>query len=447
MASTTAAGPAAVRAAAALPPGPRISPGLQTLAILLRPVEFAEHCRRRFGDTFHLHFLPAGEVVMVSDPESLKRLFAGDRVNTIAPGRNLALEPLLGPRSVLLLTGDEHLRRRKLMLPAFHGQRMRAYETTIERATRRELARWPSDRAFALHPRMQAITLDVILAAVFGVGEERRPELRHNLVEILAATRSPATIGITTRRLAWLPRFRRLRRLLERSDELLRAEIAERRADHELEAREDILSMLVAARFEDGASMDDAELRDQLMTLLMAGHETTATALAWTFELLFRSPAELERARSAARRGNDAYLDAVATEALRLRPVVPFTGRKLLQPTEVGGYELPEQTVVLASIWLAHTREPTFPQPYEFKPERFADGGAPETYSWVPFGGGTRRCLGAAFAQLEMRVVLRTVLREAILGPASTRAERIVRRNVTLAPAHGTPAIRRAPGS
>jgi cytochrome P450 family 135 len=447
MASATAAERPAGRAAAALPPAPRVPPAFQTLAILLRPVEFAERCRRRFGDTFRLHFLPAGEVVMVSDPESLKRLFAADRVNTIAPGRNLALEPLLGPRSILLLAGDEHLRRRKVMLPPFHGERMRAYETAIERATRRELARWPGGTAFALHPRMQAITLDVILAAVFGVGEERREKLRGNLVEILAATRSPATIGITMRRLAWLPRFRHIRRLVARTDELLQAEIAERRADRELEAREDILSMLVAARFEDGDSMDDAELRDQLMTLLVAGHETTATALAWTFELLFRAPAEHDRARAAARSGDDAYLDAVATEALRLRPVVPFTGRKLLQPIELDGYELPDQTVVLASIWLAHTKELTFPQPYEFKPERFTAGGAPETYSWVPFGGGTRRCLGAAFAQLEMRVVLRTVLREAILDPASAREERIVRRNVTLAPAHGTPAILRARGS
>jgi len=289
---------------------------------------------------------------------------------------------------------------------------------------------------------MQAITLEVILAAVFGVGEARREDLRRNLVEILAATRSPATIGITIRRLASMPRFRRIRRLLERTDALLGAEIAERRADPELRAREDILSMLAAARFEDGSEMDDAELRDQLMTLLVAGHETTATALAWTFELLFRSPASHERARSAARGGDDAHLDAVATEALRLRPVVPFTGRKLLQPAELGGYELPAGTVLLASIWLAHTREQTFPDPYEFKPERFANGG-PDTYSWVPFGGGTRRCLGAAFAQMEMRIVLRTILRQAILDPASERPERIVRRNVTLAPAHGTPAILR----
>jgi cytochrome P450 len=410
--------------------------------MLLRPVEFAERCRRRYGDTFRVHFLPAGEVVMISDPRSLKRLFGADRVNTLAPGRNFARVPLLGRRSVLLLTGDEHLHRRKLMLPPFHGERMRAYEAMIERATERELASWPLGARFALHPRMQAITLDVILAAVFGVGEGRREELRRNLVEVLAATRSPAAIGITIRRVAWVPRFRRIRRLLARTDELLGEEIAERRADAALAEREDMLSLLAAARFDDGSSMDDAELRDQLMTLLLAGHETTATALAWTFELLFRHPSEHERARAAAAAGDDAKLDAVATEALRLRPVVPFTGRIVLEPAELGGYELPEGTVVLASIWLAHTREASFPDPYAFRPERFANGG-PDTYAWIPFGGGTRRCLGAAFAQMEMRVVLRTVLRAAVLEPATDRPERIVPRNATWAPARGTPTVLR----
>jgi cytochrome P450 len=411
--------------------------------MLLRPVAFVERCRRRYGDTFRAHFLPAGEVVMISDPDSLRRLFGADRVNTIAPGRNFALEPLVGPRSVLLLTGAEHMRRRKLMLPPFHGERMRAYEAVIAEATEREVASWPIGAGFRLHARMQAITLEVILGAVFGVGGAGRDELRRRLVAILAATRSPASIGITMRRLRWLPRFRRIRRLQAETDELLAAEIANRRADPELADREDILSMLLAARFDDGSEMDDAEIRDQLITLLVAGHETTATALAWSFELLFRSPAAMERAREAAGSGEQAYIDAVAKEALRIRPVVPFTGRMLLEPAELGGYELPAETVILASIWLAHTRAATFPDPYAFVPERFLDG-APETYSWIPFGGGTRRCLGAAFAQLEMGVVLREVLRRAVLAPASDRPETIVRRNVTLAPRHGTPAILRS---
>jgi cytochrome P450 family 135 len=405
-------------------------------------IAFAEDCRRRYGDTFGAHFVPAGEVVMVSDPESLKRLFGADPVNTIAPGRNFALEPLLGRRSVLLLTGAEHIRRRRLMLPPFHGERMRAYEAVIAEATEREVASWPVDARFRLHARMQAITLEVILAAVFGVGGARRDELRRLLVAILAATRSPASIGITMRRLRWLPRFRQIRRLQAETDELLATEVANRRADPGLADREDILSMLLAARFEDGSEMDDAEIRDQLMTLLIAGHETTATALAWSFELLFRSPGAMERAREAACAGEQAYIDAVAKEALRARPVVPFTGRKLLEPAEFGGYELPAGTVVLASIWLAHTRAATFPDPYAFVPERFLCG-PPETYSWIPFGGGTRRCLGAAFAQLEMGVVLREVLRRVVLAPASDCPETIVRRNVTLAPRHGTPAILR----
>ena len=289
---------------------------------------------------------------------------------------------------------------------------------------------------------MQAITLEVILGAVFCVGGARRDELRRRLVAILAATRSPAAIGITMRRLRGLPRFRRIRRLQAETDELLAAEVANRRAEPDLANREDILSMLLAARFEDGSEMDDAEIRDQLITLLVAGHETTATALAWSFELLFRSPAAMERAREAACVGEQAYIDAVAKEALRVRPVVPFTGRMLLEPAALGGYELPAETVILASIWLAHTRAATFPDPYAFVPERFLDG-APETYSWVPFGGGTRRCLGAAFAQLEIGVVLREVLRRVVLAPASDRPETIVRRNVTLAPRHGTPAVLR----
>jgi len=426
-----------------LPPGPRLPAALQTLAVLVRPLEFAEWCRRRFGDTFRFRVRgSAGGVVIVSDPTSLKRLFGADRVNTIPPGRSIALEPLFGPRSILLLPGDEHMRRRRLMLPPFHGARMRAYEATIERATERDLASWPIGQRFSLHPRMEAITLDVILEAVFGVGEERREELRRNLVEILAATASSPGFGMMFRRFGWMRRFQRFRDLIERIDALLFAEIADRRADPALAEREDILSILVAARFEDGSAMDDGDLRDQLMTLLLAGHETTATALAWAFELLFRSPSEHERARVAAGAGDNAHLDAVATEVLRLRPVIGFVGRKLLQPTELDGYELPQGTVVGASIWLAHTREASFADPHAFLPERFANGG-PDTYAWIPFGGGTRRCLGAAFAQMEMRVVLRTVLRAAVLEPATDRPERIVPRNATWAPARGTPTVLR----
>jgi cytochrome P450 len=415
---------------------------LQTFGVVARPVPFFESCRRRFGETFALRVLRAGELVFISDPPSLKRLFAADRRNTIAPGRNVVLKPLLSDHSLLLQKGEEHLRRRKLMLPPFHGERMRAYQAVMEAAANRAVDAWPVGRAFRLHPSMQSITLDVILTAVFGFGEgARREALRERLIDILATTRSPLAIGMTIDRMRALPRFRRIGRMVGEADQILFAQIAERRADPGVTDREDILSMLVAARFEDGSAMSDEELRDQLMTLLLAGHETTATGLAWAFDLLFRAPDKLERlsAEVAADDGNE-YLDAVVKETLRVRPVVPFVGRELREPSELGGYELPAGTNVMPAIHLAHTRPDLYPEPYEFRPERFLED-PPETFAWIPFGGGTRRCIGAAFAEFEMRIVLATILRRGRLRPASDRPERIVRRNVTLSPRGGTPAV------
>ncbi|CAN5481016.1 cytochrome P450 [soil metagenome] len=406
-----------------------------------------ERCRREVGGTFTLRLLPVGRAVLVSDPPSIKALFSADRENTIAAGRNIVLKPLLGERSLLVLEGSDHLARRKLMLPPFHGERMRAYEQTMEEVTERELARWPVGEPFPLHPAMQSITLDVIMNAVFGVAEDRRAGLRQALLDILAATRSPMMAGITFPLVRELPRFRALRRQVDAADELLGAEIAAHRSDPGLDSHEDILSMLISARGEDGEGMDDREIRDQLMTLLMAGHETTATALAWAFDLLFRRPDAMERLRDEVEAGaGTEYMDAVIEEALRLRPVVPFTGRELRRPAELGGYELPEGTTVFAAIYLAHTDPDVFPDPYAFRPERFLDA-KPDTFSWIPFGGGTRRCIGAAFAQLEMRFVLTTILREAALEPATAAPQAIVRRNVTLSPREGTPAVLRGRAS
>jgi cytochrome P450 len=424
-----------------LPPGPRAPAALQTAQLIGRPVSFLDRCRRRFGETFSARAFGIGRVVFISDPSSLKRLFGADRQNTIAPGRNIVLAPVLGQRSLLLLEGDEHLRRRKLMLPPFHGERMRAYEKVMAEATERELHSWPVGREFALHPRMQSITLEVILSAVFGVeDDDRRQDLRRNLAGVLATTRSPRAIGMTVGRLRRSPAYRRTNRMLAQTDQILLTEIEDRRADPDLASRDDILSLLVTARFDDGSALSDRELRDQLMTLLLAGHETTATGLAWAFDLLFRAPDELDRLLEEVADGGHEYLDAVISETLRIRPVVPWVGRKLSAPAELGGYELPAETLVMAAIYLAHTRPDLYPEPYAFRPERFLNGGA-ETYSWIPFGGGTRRCIGAAFAQLEMRVVLRTVLAQAELRPATDRPEPIVRRNVTLSPRNGTPAI------
>src|SRR5436190_4762474 len=424
-----------------LPAGPRAPAAVQTARLLARPVPFFEDCRRRYGGTFTARILRAGEMGFISDPPSLKRLFGADRKNTIAPGRNVVLRPVLGSRSLLVLEGDEHLRRRKVMLPPFHGERMRAYEGVMAQATEREIASWPLGQPFPLHPSMQRITLEVIVRAVFGVeDDQRRKGLARNLVGILTTTRSPRAIGQTVDPLRLLPAYQRVARMLAETDSILAAEIEERRADPELAKREDILSLLVGARFEDGSAMGDTELRDQLMTLLMAGHETTATALAWAFDLLFRAPDKLRRLRGELLEGGHAYVDAVVKETLRVRPVVPFVGRELRAPAELGGYGLPAGSVVMPAIYLTHTREDVYPIPYSFLPERFLDDD-PATYGWIPFGGGTRRCIGAAFAEFEMRVVLGTVLRQVALRPATDRSEPIVRRNVTLTPKNGTPAV------
>jgi cytochrome P450 len=421
-------------------PLPRV---VQTGRFMVRPVAFFEHWRRRLGETFAAKLVGPGEVVFVSDPESMKTLFSADRVNTIAPGRTIVLRPLLGPQSLLLQEGDEHLKRRRLMLPPFHGERMRAYEQTIADVTTAEIERWPHGEAFPVHPSMQAITLEVIMRAVFGVTDaERLAVLRESLVTLLAESGSPTAIGLLIDPLRRLPRYRRFLRQAERTDEVLYAEIAERRADPELGEREDILSMLVAAEFDDGSRMSDRELRDQLMTLLLAGHETTATALAWTLDLLLHTPPTLERLTAEVDAGDSGYLDAVATESLRLRPVVPMTGRLLREPATLGGYDLEPGQVVLAAIYMTHTNPDTYPDPFAFVPERFLDGG-PDTYSWVPFGGGTRRCLGAAFAQMELRVALRTILERVRLEPADSKPEPMARRNVTLSPPNGARVISR----
>jgi cytochrome P450 len=315
---------------------------------------------------------------------------------------------------------------------------MRAYESVIAEVTADELSRWPIESEFALHPSMQAITLEVILRAVFGVADaERRAELRDGLVAILAESASPAAVGLTIPPLRRLPHYRDFGRLVERTDELLAAEIADRRSDPELDRRGDILSMLVAARFDDGSAMSDSELRDQLMTLLLAGHETTATGLAWTFDLLLHHQWALERLVAELESGDTEYLDAVVAESLRVRPVVPMTGRLLREAATLGGYDLEPGTVILVAIYMTHTNPEIYPEPFAFRPDRFLAGG-PETYSWIPFGGGTRRCIGAAFAQMEMRVVLKTILESTRLKAADRRLDHPVRRNVTLSPRNGT---------
>jgi cytochrome P450 len=426
----------------ALPPGPAEAPAIQTARWLLRPITFMESCRRRFGDMFSVRFLGFERpMVMLSDPEAIRALYTAHE-HGLPPGRSVALLPVMGPGSVLLLEGREHLARRKLMLPPFHGERMRSYEATVREVAERELDGWSEERPFAIHPRMQAVTLEVILRAVFGVTDPARAErLRERLPLLLSDTSSPALQFrvLLSRRLGRGDPLKGVGELLREIDELLLAEIAERRVDSNPThpEREDILSLLVAARFEDGAEMSDREVRDQLVTLLLAGHETTATALAWTFDLLLRNPATLTRLTSEIDAGEDTYLRAVISESLRLRPVVPLAGRRLASDLDIDGLSLPAGTDVTPAIWLTHTRAEEYPEPYAFRPERFLEQ-SPTTYGWVPFGGGIRRCLGAAFAEMEMRVVLDAVLQRRALSPASTHAERVTRRNVTFSPRNGT---------
>jgi cytochrome P450 len=424
-----------------LPPGPSAPPAVQTVTWLFRPIEFMDRCRRRYGDAFSVKFVGfQTPMVMVSAPDAIAALYKS-RESGLPPGRTVALQPVMGPRSVLLLEGQEHIERRKLMVPAFHGERMRAFGPLVEEIVNREIDGWPLETPFAIHPRMQAVTLEVILRAVFGVSEKvRLARLRTLLTGLLRESSSPALQlrVLIARRLGRSGPLDEIRRTNEEVDELLAAEIADRRADPKLEDRTDILSQLMASRFEDGSSMDDGELRDQLMTLLLAGHETTATALAWTFDLLLRNPDALVRLREELNSESDDYLRAVISESLRLRPVIPLAGRRLHADLPVNGYTLPAGTDVTPAIWLTHTRGDLYPDPLAFKPERFLES-PPKTYGWIPFGGGVRRCLGAAFAEFEMRVVLRQVVGRCELRLARRGPERIARRNITFSPRHGTP--------
>jgi cytochrome P450 len=400
-------------------------------------------CREKYGDSFSVRFLGFERpMVMISDPVAIKALYS-ERENGLPPGRNIILEPILGSQSILLLEGADHLARRKLMLPPFHGERMRSYEAAVDEIVSAEIDSWSLDCEFPIHARMQAVTLEVILRVVFGIADGPRLErLRGLLGDVLQETASPLAqiVGLATRRFRGGNALARFEGQLKVVDELLFAEIAEHRSKPGLEERDDVLSMLMVARFEDGGQMSDKELRDQLMTLLLAGHETTATALAWTFDLLLRHPTALGRLRDSLAAGEDDYMRATISESLRLRPVIPLAGRRLAKELSVDGRTLPVGTDVTPAIWLTHTRADLYPEPFAFKPERFLEQ-SPDTYGWIPFGGGIRRCLGASFAEFEMRIVLREVLTRCDLRKADPAPEKTGRRNITLSPKDGTPVV------
>jgi cytochrome P450 family 135 len=416
-----------------MPPGPRMPSALQALGWARRPYPFMKRCQERYGDTFTLRILHSGTWVFLADPADVKRVLTAPAGGLGMALANPLLRPVLGPRSVMLLEEPEHMIRRRLMLPPFHGKRMGADAEMMAEVTRRQIARWPVGEPFALWPHMQAITQEVIMRSVFGPDEEGRlGRLRERLHRLTEALNDPGRLS-TAAALGprWLARDGGFRAAMAPVEQALLEEVDRRRREGE-NGRKDIVSMLVEARYEDGSPMSEDDLRDELMTLLTDG--PTSSSLAWVFERLLRHPEKLARLRDEVLAGEeDTYMDAVVKETLRLCPPVPVVVRRLLEPMELGGYDLPAGTVVAPCVYLIHRREEVYPHPRRFWPERFLEQ-PPGTYTWIPFGGGTRRCLAASYAELEMKRVLRTVLGEVDLRPADSDSERARRSAISFSP-------------
>ena len=418
-----------------LPPGPAALPVVQVARWIARPTQFMHRSQREYGDVFTVRFASVGRIVFVSEPALIKQIFTAPPDQLRAGEANWPLIPVVGDRSVLLLDGQEHLGRRKILLPPFHGQRLERYREMFAEVAAEQIAQWPRGEPFPILPKMQAITLELIMRVVFGRDED--PERLKRLATAMTdlATAGQNKLGMVP----WLSRwdfgryspmgmFMAVRR---RVDDVLFEEIARRRARGDMDEREDILSMLLQT------DMTDQELRDELMTVLVAGHETTTTALAWAFERLLRHPGMYDRLRT-----DERWADAVVNETLRLRPPLPIVGRAVKQDFQLDGYTIPAGEMLAPCIWLTHRNEKAYPDPYAFKPERFVEKG-PETYSWLPFGGGTRRCAGASFAQLEMTVVMQTIANLVELEPAEPEAEHVGRRGIIFAPEHGSRVVAR----
>jgi len=435
-----------------LPPGPSLPKVVQMVATWTRPAASLERLRP-YGKriTVRLPFQPP--FVMLWDPAEIKEVFTAPP-DVLHPGEGARiLEPLIGRHSVILLDEDEHLEQRRLLLPAFHGERMLALTGLMTELAEREVAAWPTDEPVALHPRLQRVTLEIILRVVFGLDEgPTLDRLRDGLTGVLAFTESPLSVlPPMLRALRWTTNVRRFNSQLRETDALIFSLIEQRRSEIASGGgsdREDILSMLLAARHADGSPMSDQELRDELMTALVAGHETSASQLAWAIERLAREPAARARLVEEIDAGeSDEYLSATITEILRLRPVLPNAEPRLTKrEVQIGGVTYPPGVVLMASAYLVHHDAEIYPEPHAFRPERFI-GTSPGTYTWIPFGGGRRRCLGASFAVQEMKVVLRAALGRYEITAASDRPETTRRRSITFSPAGGTRVVlsRRAP--
>ncbi|MGH2880093.1 MAG: cytochrome P450 [Solirubrobacteraceae bacterium] len=432
-----------------LPPGPKVPVTLQTLATWTRPTAGLLRARGRYGKRFAVRVLGQPPFVILSDPQDIKQVFQA-APDVLHPGEGArVLEPILGPNSVILLDEAPHLSQRKLMLPAFHGEAMERLEDLMVELTQRELATWPVGEETALHPRLQRLTLEIVLRAVFGLERGAKLDrLRELLTEVLEFAESPLSIlPFAQKLLAGRGSMGRLERAGEEADRLIYDLIDERRQGHD--DGPGVLNLLLAARHEDGSPMSREELRDELVTALVAGHETTASQLAWGFEQLARAPRVLARLSEELEHDpdDDAYLTATIQELMRRRPVLMNAEPRLVKkPIEVGGVAYPPGVVLIASAFLVHHDPDVYENPNELRPDRFlesAGGKAPGTYTWLPFGGGRRRCLGASFAMLEMKVVLQAVVERFALEPVGEQAETAMRRSITISPSRGCEVVLR----
>ncbi len=422
-----------------LPPGPRLPKALQTVGWWTRPTGFLDRCRRLYGKRFTIGLAAQDPFVMISDPEEIKQVFTAPP-EVLYPGEGARiLEPIVGPNSILLLDEGPHMTQRKLVLPAFHGKRMKGLEPMVTEVAREQIESWPREQTAPIHPRMQGLTMEVILAAVFGLRSgERLDALRLALTEMLEFGLSPLSLLPPAQRAPLgLGPWAKFIRARARADELIYAEIDERRHSTDAGGSE-IISSLLEARHEDGSPMSDEEIHDELLTLLVAGHETTATELAWALERLTREPRVMAELVAAIDEGDgEPYLTATIREILRHRPVLLNAApRTVKKPIEVGGILYEPRVHLVASAWLVQHDPDIYPEPYEFRPERFLDTD-PGTYTWIPFGGGRRRCIGASFAQMEMAIVLRELLRSTEVRAGADGPEFTIRRAITVTPGRG----------
>jgi cytochrome P450 len=420
----------------ALPPGPRVPRLLQAVGWARRPLSLMEAAQERYGDIFTLRIRRGSPWVLLSDPQDVRRVFTtrAEMLRAGAGEANPLLKPLLGARSVMLLDEPDHMTHRRIMLPSFHGERMKSYGEMMVEVSRREIASWPVGEPFALWPRMQAISMEVVMRAVFGAADtERLGRLRGLLKGLTDWLNDPRRLTmLNALGPRWLTRHSGFRAVMGPVEAAVLEEVRRRRASPGTREADDILSLLEQAYDESGSPMSELEVRDELITLLSDG--PTATSLAWAFERLLRHPDKLARLRNEVLTGeDDAFAEAVVKETLRLCPAVPLVMRKLTEPMDLGGYTIPAGVTVAPCVYLIHLREDIYPQPRSFLPERFVEQPA-GTYTWIPFGGGVRRCVAASFAQMEMKQVMQTVLSEVELRAVSSRSERATRSAIAFAP-------------